>query len=185
MTLTSLTPLAPPGCAGTLRIEVWSDPVVEEHGFDPRCWYVETFWLGILGPSTTWLLRLLAAGLDREPEGFELDLDEAARMLGLGGKAGRHSPFQRALARSVTFGMARTHPDGALAVRRMLPPLARRHLLRLPAGVQERHREWTRTLHPAGRDGPPGGTEGERPIAPPRPEPADGAIRTSLRPGPA
>jgi hypothetical protein len=35
--------------------------VVDTLGFDPRSSYVED-WLGILGPSTTWLLRRLAAG---------------------------------------------------------------------------------------------------------------------------
>ena len=44
----------------TLPIVPWVDPVIDSLGFDPRSTYVETFWLGILGPSTTLLLRRIA-----------------------------------------------------------------------------------------------------------------------------
>jgi hypothetical protein len=125
-----------------LRIVPWIDPVVDAAGHDPRSWYVETFWLGVLGPSTVWLLRLLAAGFDEAPSGFDLDLDDTARALGIGGRRGRNAPFQRTLDRCVTFDMARPAGPATLAVRRHLPPLARRHLLRLPPTLQERHRSW-------------------------------------------
>ena len=36
-----------------LRVEPWPDPVIDEVGHDPRSAYVETFWLPVLGPSTT------------------------------------------------------------------------------------------------------------------------------------
>ncbi|MGH9018895.1 MAG: hypothetical protein ACRDY1_14185, partial [Acidimicrobiales bacterium] len=96
--------------------------------------------LGIIGPTTTWLLRRMIASFDHDPGGFELDLDDTARALGLGG---RHSPFQRALARSVSFKLARPHGPGALAVRRRLPPLTRRQLDHLPLSVQAQHDEWS------------------------------------------
>lgn len=35
-----------------LRIQPWPDPVVDDHGHDPRSAYVERFWLPVLGPST-------------------------------------------------------------------------------------------------------------------------------------
>jgi len=54
----------------TLAIRPWPDPVIDNLGLDPRSTYVETFWLGVLGPSTTWLLRRMAAGLEASPEGF-------------------------------------------------------------------------------------------------------------------
>jgi len=57
---------------------------------------VEDYWLGILGPSTVWLLRRLAAGFEYSPEGFDLDLAETARSLGLGDRSGRHSPLSAA-----------------------------------------------------------------------------------------
>jgi hypothetical protein len=69
-----------------LHIKPWPDPVIDRVGHDPRSAYVERFWLGILGPSTTWLLRRLAAGLEAAPAGFDLTLSETARCLGLGGE---------------------------------------------------------------------------------------------------
>lgn len=85
-----------------LHVTPWPDPVIDSLGHDPRSPYVEQFWLGILGPSTTWLLRLLATGLEAEPEGFELPLADAARALGLASRNGRHSPFVRSLARAAS-----------------------------------------------------------------------------------
>ncbi|HXY43639.1 MAG TPA: hypothetical protein VEH29_05600 [Acidimicrobiales bacterium] len=129
-----------PGRPGqpTLRVEAWLDPVVDEVGYDPRSSYVETYWLPVLGPSTTWLLRRLAAELDELPGGLELDLEELARALGLGERSGPNAPFARTIKRCVDFEMAEWRPE-ALAVRRHLPPLARRHLRRLPESLQDRH----------------------------------------------
>ena len=38
-------------------VEAWYDEVTDQLGHDARSAYVERFWLGILGPSATWLLR--------------------------------------------------------------------------------------------------------------------------------
>ena len=35
-----------------IRITPWIDPVVDQHGHDPRSSYVERFWLGTLGPTS-------------------------------------------------------------------------------------------------------------------------------------
>jgi hypothetical protein len=126
----------------SLLIRPWSDPVVDRLGHDPRSPYVETYWLGVLGPSTTWLLRRLAAGLEASPSGFQLPLADTARALGLGDRGGRHSPFMRSLARCCQFGLAQPHDSGTLAVRRKLPPLNRRQLARLPEHLQQAHHEW-------------------------------------------
>jgi len=128
-----------------MHVVPWVDPVVDSLGFDPRSDYVELFWLGVIGPSTTWLMRRLAAGLDRSPEGFTLDLVDTARSLGIGGQGGtlggRNSPFARTLVRACQFGLAQ--PNGTrLAVRRRLPPLNARQLDRLPARLQTLHSTW-------------------------------------------
>jgi hypothetical protein len=39
--------------ATILPVRPWPDPVIDALGHDPRSAYVERFWLGILGPSTT------------------------------------------------------------------------------------------------------------------------------------
>ncbi len=126
----------------TLRIVPWVDPVADPHGLHPCSRYVELYWLGIIGPSTTWLLRRLSYGLDVHQRGFDLDLTETARALGLGERMGKNSPFRRALQRLCTFGLARPHGPEALAVRTRIPPLPLRHLSRLPESLQAGHRRW-------------------------------------------
>ena len=126
-----------------LRVVGWPDPVIDRLGHDPRSWYVEQFWLPLLGPTSTWFLRRVAAGLDAADNGFTLERDDTARALGLGGRQGRHSPFARAIARCVTFELARWHAADELAVRRKLPPLPRRYFLRLPPRLQRLHDAWT------------------------------------------
>ncbi len=129
-------PLAP-----TLIVMPWHDPVVEAVGYEARSPYVELFWLGILGPTSTWLLRRLVSGLDAYPDGYELDLAETANALGLSLTAGTHSPFGKALNRCIMFGMAH-HVAGGIAVRRQIPPLSLRHLRKLPHHLQAAHPEW-------------------------------------------
>ena len=130
--------------APSITIRPWLDPVVDDDGFDPRSRYVEVFWLGVLGPTATWLVRRLVAGLERSPEGYELDLQATAREMGLSYTTGRSSPFSKALQRCVMFGLA--HPiDGGLAVRRRVPPISFRHLRRMPQSVQAAHAGWLRT----------------------------------------
>lgn len=128
--------------SSVLRITRWSDPVVDRHGLHPCSRYVELYWLGVIGPSTTWLLRRLSYGLEVHDEGFDLHLAECARSLGLGERLGKNSPFCRALQRLCTFGLARTQGPGGLAVRTAIPPLPLRHVQRLPASLQRSHRRW-------------------------------------------
>ncbi len=128
--------------AETVEIRPWPDEVIDSLGFDPRSAYVESFWLGVLGPSTTWLLRRLVTGLDEAPDGFQLPLSETARSLGLGDRGGRNSPFVRAMARTVQFELATPTGEGGLAVRRKVPPLNRRQLERLPPALQAAHGRW-------------------------------------------
>lgn len=148
---TSPSRSARPTCRGdgwpeTLHIVAWVDPLIDRLGYDSRSTYVETFWLGVLGPSTTWFLRRIAMWLTACPDGFDISLEETAAALGIGGRSGRHAPLQRTLERCVTFGMAQ-RCDQTLAVRRRLPPLARRHLLRLPPSLQQLHEQTARQHH--------------------------------------
>lgn len=128
----------------SIIVRPWLDPVVDDDGFDPRSRYVEVFWLGVLGPTATWLLRRLVAGLERSPEGYDLDLHTTAQAMGLSYASGRSSPFSKALQRCVMFGLA--HPiQGGLAVRRRVPPISFRHLRRMPESVQAAHADWLHT----------------------------------------
>jgi hypothetical protein len=133
--------------AEALAIRPWLDEGAEPIGYDPRSPYVERFWLGIIGPSTTWLMRRLAAGFDVAPEGFALPVTDTARAIGLGDKAGRHSPFLRTVNRMIQFELARVAGPDLLEVRRQLPPLNRRLAARLSPALQEEHERWlTRQL---------------------------------------
>lgn len=129
-----------------LHLRPWTDTVIDRVGHDPRSRYVEQFWLGILGPSTTWLLRLVAHRLDREPDGFDLDVGATARSLGLGAPEGRHSPIHRAVERTIRFGLARPVGHDGLDVRRRIPPLNRGQVARLPDAVQQAHLDWQEQL---------------------------------------
>jgi hypothetical protein len=122
-----------------ITIEAWHDPVVDRLGHDPRSLYVETFWLPVLGPSATWLLRRWASCLESAPDGCAMSVPEMSRALGLGERAGRNGPFMRTIARTVDFEMARVAGARALGVRTKLPPLARRHVTRLPSSLQLEH----------------------------------------------
>lgn len=125
----------------SIAVRPWVDPVVDDDGFDARSRYVEMFWLSVLGPTATWLLRRLVAGLEQSPDGYDLDLGATARAMGLSFTRGRSSPFGKALERCVMFGLA--HPiDGGLAVRRRIPPVSYRHLRRMPDSVQASHANW-------------------------------------------
>lgn len=136
-------PAGPPPLPDRAHIVPWADPVVDGVGHDPRSIYVEQFWLSVLGPSAVWVMRLFASGFDRQPDGYELDVADAARTLGLSVAKGPTSPFGRAINRCVMFGMAMARSDG-WAVRRRMPTITARHLQRLPEPVQERHGDWTR-----------------------------------------
>ena len=121
-----------------IRVEHLVDPLIDSIGHDPRSLYVERFWLPILGPSTTFLLRRCAAELERSPAGVDLEIEELARRIGIGERNGPNAPFARTLKRCVDFNMASWRGD-VFAVRRRLPPLAQRHLRRLPASLREEH----------------------------------------------
>lgn len=123
-----------------LRIIPLIDPVIETVGHQTRSTYAETYWLPVIGPSALWALRRLSAWAEADPHGVEVPLAELAQELGLGGGTGRNAPMVRTLARLIVFQMAQIdETNDALAVLRLVPPLAMRHLRRLPDHLVERH----------------------------------------------
>jgi hypothetical protein len=141
-------PSLPTFSTPTLTVRAWPDPVIDQVGHDPRSPYVERFWLGILGPTATWLLRRLAGGLEAAPSGFELDLSTTARELGLSDRPSANSPFLRSIGRCCHFGAASVVDDATLQVRRKLPPLTLGQVQRLPEPVQAAHRAWVEDHSP-------------------------------------
>ncbi len=133
------TPLVEP--TTSLWVAPWDDGIVSETGHDPRSAYVERFWLGILGPSATWLLRSIAYGLENAPEGFDLAPGDMARVLGLGERTGRHSPFIRSVSRLCQFELAH-YRGGGLCVRATIPWVEPRMVARMPMQLQQEHVLW-------------------------------------------
>ena len=125
-----------------LRVTPWNDPVLDVLGHDPRSWYAETFWLPTLGPTALLLMRHLADRFDRDPKGVELPVADTSAALGLGPREGQQSPLIRSLVRLQQFELACSDGDTTVAVRRTLPPVHRRHVRRLPTGLQAQHAQW-------------------------------------------
>ncbi len=127
--------------ATDIWIEPWRDPLIDELGHDPKSPYVERFWLGILGPSATWLLRSISYGFDAAPDGFALSPIETARVLGIGDRTGKHSPLKRALGRLCTFDLGYYRAD-TLVVRHRMPWLEPRQVQRLSGALANEHGFW-------------------------------------------
>ena len=123
-----------------IPVVAWHDPVVA-HGFDPAGRYVETYWLPLLGPSSTWALRRIAGWLADAPDsGLWLPLDPLARSLGLGAPTARNAPVRRALSRLVDFRLAYVDYDrDVLAVRTLIPALSERAVEHLPGHLRLQH----------------------------------------------
>lgn len=143
---TDASPDAEPGPAPLrhLRIQPWPDPVIDRVGLDPRSDYVEQFWLGVIGPASTLLVRHLATRLEQRPDGFELDLVHTAQLLGLGTGLGRWGPMQRTVSRCAGFGLVRRWGTDGVLVRRRVPPVTLHLLARLPPERQAAHAAWQR-----------------------------------------
>ncbi len=148
----------------TLWIVPWVDPIADPHGLPPCSRYVELYWLPIIGPSTTWLLRRLSYGLEVHEDGFDLHLAECARSLGLGDRLGKNSPFCRAIQRLRTFELGRAtrsgrgrrpyrHPPTPFAS----CPAAARLIAAQPSALARRA-----FIDRRGADPPPGPTAGHR-----------------------
>lgn len=134
-----------------LTVRRWPDPVLDVEGFDARSEYVERFWLPILGPTSTWLLRRLFRGLDGRPEGFRLDCEQTSRAIGLGGGLGRSAPLARSIDRLVQFNAVRWLSVDELSVRTRLPWLSPRQLARVSPVVRQAHQNWAAERAAPGR----------------------------------
>ena len=96
-----------------LHVTAWGDPTVDALGWDVRDHdtqsgqppYVETFWLPLLGPTATWLLRRCNSHLDASNPG-PLPSQILAQSLGLGASTSRSSKLADTIDRTERFGFA-------------------------------------------------------------------------------
>jgi hypothetical protein len=133
-------------------IEPWCDPVVDRLDIPVRGDHTERFWLPVLGPTATWLMRHLDARLADSPEGALLEVTAAAQAIGVASTPGTKGPFARALSRCAVFGLVQPVGD-KVVVRRCMPPLPARYTNRLPVAVRVAHRQWLSELSGGPRSG--------------------------------
>jgi hypothetical protein len=130
-----------------LTVTAWPDPIVDARGHRPGAPYVESVWLGTLGPSATWAWQRLARIAGARP-GTTIDSADLAATLGLGDGLARNAVISRTLTRLVNFGVATRHDD-TLAVRTALPDLPLRHLARASTSARAAHHAITGRPLPA------------------------------------
>ena len=120
-----------------LAVRAWDDPIRDQVSQPLGGPYLEFCWLGVIGPTSAWLLRRLALPLAAQPGGFEVDVADLARDLGLGRSI---SKAAAGLDRLVHFGLARMAGPAEVQVTTTLPPLRPHHLGRLsPWAVRYHH----------------------------------------------
>ena len=131
----------PTGTPTSLTVVAWPDPIVESRGHKPGSAYVETVWLGVLGPSTTLCWSRLSRIASARP-GTVIDTTDLAVSLGLSGQLGRNAPITRTLGRMIMFGAALRSGD-TLALRRALPDVPERMASRLSYSARLAHHRWS------------------------------------------
>ena len=114
-------------------------------GHDPRSVYVERFWLGIVGPSVVWFLRLCRRELDSatDTQPAVIDLEDTARQLGLTFRGGRNSSLMRTIDRARSFHLAFDAGPATLALPLLVPSVPRRLHHRLPTPLRSEVQAWT------------------------------------------
>lgn len=138
---TAIHPAGPsPAILDRLGVLPWDDETGSQ-GHDPRSAYVETFWLPLLGPSTTLLMRRFADEFELSERGFEIDCLALSQEIGLGTKLTRRAPFVRTIERCVKFNLAELTGD-VLHVRRRIPSVSRRQVAKLSARLGVLHEQW-------------------------------------------
>lgn len=106
--------------------------------------YVETFWLPSLGPSSTWLLRKLAAGLQGRDE-LTVLMSDLARHIGLSPTLSVNGPVVKTMKRLERLKMIRAIGPSQWKVRCTLPGLPLASLAHLPPALQALHELWLAT----------------------------------------
>lgn len=94
---------------------------------------LETLWLPVIEPSTTWLLRRLGGWALACPQGLTVVLPELSESLGLGWSSGASSSLQRSMRRLTMFGLARL--TDRFEVLTMVPAVPERRLVGMSPGL--------------------------------------------------
>lgn len=130
---------APRSLPPNLVVRAWSDQLLDRTGFVPDSEYVEYCWLGVLGPTATWLYRYLGRMVQPPTNELGVDTEDLALSLGLGHGLAANSPLARSIGRLAHFGLAAWTHNHQLAVRRRVSPLSVFQLDRLSRSAVAMH----------------------------------------------
>jgi hypothetical protein len=104
--------------------------------------FLEIFWLPILGPAATMLLRRFRMYLEVQPDGVSIDLNDIGRELGIGTAEGKHAPVRRALSRLLQFGLVARQASGQIEVPNVVKDMPTHQLPRVIEAIRPLCRRW-------------------------------------------
>ena len=136
--------------SGVFTVAPWRQTSIAQSCPLAECQYLERFWLGILGPTATWLARHLTRLVIAQPEvntsevGTTIDVSELGARLGVSIQPLHDSVLSRAINRLVMFNFA--VPSGIdssiLEVRTYAPRVSDRLVARMHPSVRHAHWQW-------------------------------------------
>jgi hypothetical protein len=118
---------------------------IPARGHDARSRYVEEFWLPVLGPTCTIILRHFAGAL-RHGGSFGISLKELPHRFGLGSGYGRNSLFGRSMSRLIAFEMAELQSPSTVLIKTVVPWLTESQVAHLHPWLQIQHRYWVKNF---------------------------------------
>ncbi len=125
-----------------IKCSIWHNSYNSENSFYFRSFYLERFWLGILGPSSTWLLRMILMELEQSDNFKLMSAEELCLRMGLSANTSWNSPFSRSLRRLLDFKLAKQFGLGHIAICQYVPPLSCRQIKSLTAESLNIHRQF-------------------------------------------
>ncbi|MCE2855737.1 MAG: hypothetical protein LW606_08570 [Ilumatobacteraceae bacterium] len=135
---------------GLLNIRTWRHTPVSDPRLCTGDMYLETFWLGVLGPTATWLTRhltkLLAVASSDDVAGVvTIDVVELGARLGVSSQPTHDSVLSRAFNRLIMFNFAVPLYDSGmqcLAIRTIVPRIPDRLISRFHPVLRDEHNLW-------------------------------------------
>lgn len=136
--------------SGYLNVVPWRQASIARPCPLSDCRYFEQFWLGILGPTATWLARHLSRLVMTEPVdstspvGTTVDISELGARLGVSAHPLHESVLSRAINRLVMFNLvAPSDTDSStLVVRTNTPRVSDRLVARMHPSLRDAHWQW-------------------------------------------
>jgi hypothetical protein len=130
-----------------IRFSSWENKYSPDNSFYFRSPYIERFWLGILGPSATWLLRIVLAEIEQRDAPISFTSAILASRVGLADNTSWNSPLSRSIRRLIDFKIAKQSGAGHVSVSKYIPPLSLRQIGVLTADEKILHSRYLDRLN--------------------------------------